>query len=81
METPKEVLTGTICAWIPQRGWGFVSRILNEGKPFEKVEKYWFHVRSLVNRSEDPQVGMRVSFTVSGVRGGKYPAIENITLL
>jgi len=81
METPQEVLTGTICAWIPQRGWGFVSRVLNAGKPFEKVEKYWFHVRSLVKRSEDLHVGMRVSFSVSAVRGGKYPAIENITLL
>jgi cold shock CspA family protein len=81
METQAEVFTGTVCAWVPQKGWGHVSRVVNEGTFNERVEKFWFHISGYKGNGTEPMVGNKVSFTISTVRGGKHPAIENVTLL
>jgi hypothetical protein len=66
---------GTVCTFIPDKGWGLVAEVLDKGTHRETVNRYWFHASKL---KRDPTVGMLVSFTISRIRGGKYLSIETM---
>ena len=68
MEGSKE--TGLVCAFIAQRGFGFISQ--GSGRTFKK---FFFHISQIV--SGEPVVGATALFNVSPVTEGPNPtAIE-----
>jgi cold shock CspA family protein len=65
---------GTICNFVPSRGFGFIS--FGTGNTFQK----WFFHLSQFPKDKTPEIGMNVSFTVAAVQQGRCPAALDIQI-
>jgi cold shock CspA family protein len=67
------VNTGTISTYVRDKGWGYISRVMDN-----KAEKFFFHVSQYRSNSK-PAIGIAVSFSINPVIEGKWPTALDVT--
>jgi cold shock CspA family protein len=74
-----EIQTGTISTYVTDRGWGFISRAVEQPLGHCNVEKFFFHVSQFRSKDIKPAIGVAVSFSISPVIDGKFPSALDVT--